>query len=114
MNKNNINLQLVHCDSRKYLEQLLEISNKNRPEVIYLDPMYSASKKTALNKKELRILAKLVGKDADADKLLLLALKVAKKRVVVKRARLAPNLANLKPDTTFTGRTTRFDVYLIQ
>ena len=103
------NLQLIAQDGLNYLEQLSEL---DKPEVIYLDPMYPHRTKSALVKKEMRILRHLVGNDQDAQMLCQQALQKAKKRVVVKRPRIAePLLA--KPDIVFSGSNSRFDVYLI-
>jgi 16S rRNA (guanine1516-N2)-methyltransferase len=95
------------------LEKLAMIPADRRPEVVYLDPMYPHRRKSALVKKELRILRTLVGDDQDSDNLLPAALRVATKRVVVKRPAAAPPLTGPKPDLVFTTRNNRFDVYLI-
>ena len=84
---------------------------KNAPDVVYLDPMYPHHDKSALVKKEMRRLRALVGKDADAPALLTMALTYAGKRVVVKRPRLAPPLADKKADWSISGKSTRFDIY---
>jgi 16S rRNA (guanine1516-N2)-methyltransferase len=55
----------------------------------------------------------LIGDDVDAPDVLSLALKKAKKRVVVKRPRLAKPLNDQIPNLVFAGKSTRFDVYLI-
>jgi 16S rRNA (guanine1516-N2)-methyltransferase len=81
-------------------------------DVVYLDPMYPHRTKSALVKKEMRILRDVVGDDADADKLLAIALQCATKRVVVKRPRLAETLNAVKPDIVYAGKNSRFDVYL--
>lgn len=104
-----LNLSLKVTDALLYLEQMSAI---DQPDVIYLDPMYPTRNQTALNKKEMQILRDLVGDDEDADQLFLLALKHAKKRVVVKRPRLAPLINNLQPEIVFKGKSLRFDVYL--
>jgi 16S rRNA (guanine1516-N2)-methyltransferase len=83
-----------------------------RPDVIYLDPMYPHRSKSALVKKEMRLLRALVGEDLDAPQLLTAALRVARKRVVVKRPRLATELPGIAPSHTLLGSTTRFDVYV--
>lgn len=84
------------------------------PDVIYLDPMYPDKKKSASVKKNMQILQKLLGKDEDTQALLSAALKVAKKRVVVKRPKGAENLTELKPTYTVESKKTRYDVYIIQ
>ncbi len=101
-------LELIYQDSL----QLLNKANLNEQfDVIYLDPMFTELDKSALVKKEMRILRELVGQDLDADKLLIAALQAGSKRVVVKRARLAPQLTNVKPSYQLIGKSTRFDIY---
>ncbi len=80
------------------------------PDVVYVDPMYPPTHKSALVKKELRMLRSLVGTDPDAARLVELARRVALDRVVVKRHRHAPPLAG-DPDTTYVGRRVRYDVH---
>lgn len=83
------------------------------PHTIYLDPMYPHKKKSALNKKEMRIIRALVGDDIDADHLLKTALQAAANRVVVKRPKSAPILADLPPSHAITMKNSRFDVYMV-
>ena len=101
-----LRLRFVECDAAAYLKNL-----KKLPDVIYMDPMYPERKKTALAKKEMRLLRYVVGDDTDAPELLTIALTKAKKRVVVKRPRLAATIDHRKPDLVFTGKSSRFDVY---
>lgn len=103
-----LDLKLIHADAADYLSI---ITDENRPDVIYIDPMFPEKNKSALVKKEMRALREVVGDDVDAEKLLPLALSIAKKRAVVKRARLAPPLTDLKPSLIFEGKSSRFDVY---
>ncbi len=98
----------VTADSRDYL---LRLPDRERPDVVYLDPMYPESQRSALAKKEMRILRRLVGDDGDAAELLRVARDAALKRVVVKRHREAPPLAE-DVSLCFRGRTVRYDVYL--
>ena len=78
-------------------------------DVVYLDPMYPHKTKSALVKKEMQVFQSLVGEDADADGLLAPALKLAQKRVVVKRPGYA---APLDHATTcaISNQKNRFDV----
>lgn len=101
-------LQLIHADAISYLANLNE-----RPDIIYLDPMFPERKKSALSSKAMQLLQPLVGKDPDANQLVKIALACAKKRVVVKRPRLAEPLANLEPSYSLTGSSSRFDIYII-
>ena len=105
----NIFLELLVDDARDVLRKT---SQAEKPDVIYMDPMFPHRDKTALVKKEMRILRELVGDDIDAAELLELALKTAKKRVVVKRSKLAPHLTQSTPDLIFKGKSSRYDVYL--
>ncbi len=102
-------LRLVNTDALGYLNTL---SNTQRPEVIYLDPMYPHRDKSALVKKEMRVLRALLGDDDDAADLLPAACGCAQHRVVVKRPRRAPPLGDTKPSMTIENENTRFDVYL--
>ncbi len=93
-------------------EALLALSPDERPDVVYLDPMFPVRDKSALVKKEMRLFKALLGTDPDAPALLEVALQVATKRVVVKRPRKAPALEGAAPALVFEGKSTRFDVYL--
>ena len=103
-------LSLCQADGREYLRSLRE---DQRPEVVYLDPMYPHRRKTALAGKEMRLLRQLVGDDHDAPELLAAALTGARRRVVVKRPRHAPALIGSPPDAQIVAPHTRFDLYLI-
>jgi len=100
-------LTLVRGDARDYLRSL---PAHRRPEAVYLDPMYPPKKKTALVRKELRIIRLLVGNDEDADSLFDAAMGAATRRLVVKRMRHAPPLA-AGLSRSLADRTTRYDVY---
>ncbi len=101
-------LRLVEADSREFLSGLPE---HLCPEVVYLDPMYPHRRKSALVKKEMRLLRQLVGADEDASGLLAVALGCARRRVVVKRPRLAPALTGPPPGFQIIAPNTRFDIY---
>lgn len=105
-----LSLKLIQTDSREYLKKL---PSCDYPDVVYLDPMFPIRTKSSLVKKEMQILHDLVGVDEDSIELFHLALKRVKKRVVVKRPRLANPIADNKPSFSFIGRSTRFDVYLV-
>ena len=103
-------IQRVHADAITWLKDL---KASDRPDIIYLDPMFPERKKAALPKQEMLILHDVVGEDADAELLLKTALTCAKKRVVVKRPRLAEKLVRDPPPSfSILGSSSRFDVYL--
>lgn len=102
-------------DSLQQLQALAlaDTPPEKRPDVVCLDPMFPHRDKTALVKKEMRVFRAVVGEDTDADALLAPALSAARKRVVVKRPRLAPWLADKKPSLVMEGKSGRFDIYLV-
>ncbi len=101
------NLHLLGNDSIKALDQL-----NTTPDTVYLDPMYPHRTKSALNKKEMRIIRELVGDDTDSDVLLEKALCIANNRVVVKRPKGAPYIKQQKPSFEMKMKNSRFDIYL--
>ncbi len=102
-------LSLKVTDSRDYLAAL---PPEQRPDVVYFDPMYPDFGRTARARKEMQVLRRIVGDDGDAPALLALALARARRRVVVKRPRLAPVLDGPAPARSLIGSSTRFDIYL--
>ena len=102
-------MHLIEADSRQFLESL---QPDEKPDVIYLDPMYPHREKSALVKKEMRIFRDLVGDDADASDLLDISRQHVLKRVVVKRPKGAGYLSDQKPAFQITGKNTRYDCYL--
>jgi 16S rRNA (guanine1516-N2)-methyltransferase len=104
---------IINDDANDYITQQLATKNE-APDVIYIDPMYPARKKSALVKKEMQILQKLHGSDNDASKLLNNALLFAKKRVVVKRPVHAETLNKKAPNTCIKSKKTRYDIYTIK
>ncbi|MFM5210630.1 MULTISPECIES: class I SAM-dependent methyltransferase [Aeromonas] len=101
-------MQLLHGPA---VETLLGLTE--RPDVIYLDPMFPHKQKSALVKKEMRVFQSLVGPDLDADALLPAALAMADKRVVVKRPDYAGWLNEHKPSMAIETKSNRFDVYVM-
>ncbi len=101
-----ISMNLIVADAIQYLQE-----STKQYDVIYLDPMFPVRTKSALVKKEMRILKAIVGEDLDADELLQVA-RTKAHRVVVKRPGTAAALASAKPDLQFQGKSSRFDAYL--
>lgn len=93
---------------------LQSLTAENFPDVIYLDPMFPEREKSAEVKKEMLAFHSLIGKDEDADQLLLLALSKVNYRVVVKRPRKAPFLNNQEPSFQLEGKSSRFDIYTLR
>ena len=103
-------MNLVNADSILYMEYM---DRETRPEVIYIDPMYPERKKSALVKKDMQILQRLLGEDENSEPLLKTALECAGKRVVVKRPIHAKTVGATIPSTSISSKKTRYDVYLV-
>jgi 16S rRNA (guanine1516-N2)-methyltransferase len=102
-------LTVVHADA---IDRLAQLDETQRPDVVYLDPMYPAGKTHVLVKKEMRALQQIVGPDRDSHRLLEVALGCARRRVVVKRPARAGWLTERKPATCVESKKTRYDVYV--
>lgn len=98
--------QLEHADARAWLA--------DRPaahfDLIYIDPMFVASRRKARPQKALAWLGQLVGSDTDAPALLDAARQRASQRVLVKQHARAAPLA--PPDLQVRAKAVRFDIYL--
>jgi 16S rRNA (guanine1516-N2)-methyltransferase len=95
------------------IHYLSELEQPQYPDVIYMDPMYPSRDKSALVKKDMRLLHQLAGPDMDSEQLLTVARNSALKRVVVKRPKSAAFVGEQKPTTSIESKNTRYDVYLI-
>lgn len=104
-------IKLQRADAIPSLQDL-SLRGATAPDVVYLDPMYPARKKSALVKKELRIIRNLVGNDEDSEALLTAALSSGTERVVVKRPAGAAYVGERMPNHTVESPNTRYDVYL--
>ena len=85
-------------------------------QVIYLDPMFPERGKSAAVKKEMALFQLLLDGDSeqqDAEDLLLWALRRDIDRVVVKRPPWAEPLAAITPSHRVSGKTVRYDVYVV-
>ncbi|MEX2366734.1 MAG: class I SAM-dependent methyltransferase, partial [Pseudohongiellaceae bacterium] len=98
-------------DARQWCRQVLQ-QGLPGPDVIYLDPMFPPRQKSARVKKDISMLQKLLGSDADFSDLLATALDLARYRVVVKRPGKKSRPAECQPDYQVPGSSCHFDVYL--
>lgn len=103
------NITLLPCQNAiTYIENKAESF-----EVVYLDPMFPQRSKAAKVKKAMQYFHDIVGLDLkQEDALLKLSLNLAEKRVVVKRPKQAPLLANMQPSHQIKSKTIRYDVYI--
>lgn len=100
-------MTVVNMDSLLFLTNVSNVTQQ----VIYLDPMFPERKKSSAVKKDMALLQEIVGADGDSDILFQQAFNADVCRIVVKRPRLAPSLANTKPTLVFQGQSSRFDIY---
>jgi 16S rRNA (guanine1516-N2)-methyltransferase len=100
-------LRVIVGEAREILGGLDEA-----PDAIYLDPMFPPKRKaSALAKKGVRLLRRVVGDDEDASELFEAAVARSVPRLVVKRPTSAPPLRP-GPVASFTGKLARYDVYV--
>jgi len=103
-------MHLIFGNAIEYLSKLVD---NEKPDVVYLDPMFPHSKKSRLVKKDMQVFQSVIGDDADANDLLKISLSKAKVRVVVKRPKNSHHLGGIKPSHSIIGKSSRFDVYMI-
>lgn len=83
-------------------------------QVIYIDPMYPATKKSAKNNKHMMFLQAFVGHQAQmAEELFTQAKQSNAKKIVIKRPVKASYVLDKKPTSQIIGKAARFDVYAI-
>ena len=100
-------IRLCRGNSLDVLAQLRE-----KPAVIYLDPMFPQRSKTAKVKQNLRLLQYLDDHAIAPESLLEAALLVGANKVVVKRPLKGAPLAERLPSYSLKGKAIRFDIYL--
>lgn len=105
-------MRVKQGDGIEVLHALADVDATDRPEVVYLDPMFPLGRKTA-ERKAMRVLRMLSGDDLDAHELLAAARCVATRRVVVKRPLRSPALQGPEPTVVHKGKSLRFDVYVV-
>jgi 16S rRNA (guanine1516-N2)-methyltransferase len=109
-NHPSLSLSLVHTDTNSYLQTL---APEQYPDVIYIDPMHPVRQKSALVKKDMQVLQRMLGADEDVLEWVTLAMTCAQKKVVIKWPQRLPCLSvPLKPSFCVAGKTVRFDVWM--
>lgn len=102
-------LKRAGCEMQVHIGDAIAYMAEHAADVVYLDPMFPARRKSAAVGKEMQYMQELLAPD-DAEALLAAALACATQRVVLKRPIHAQQLG--KPNHSFKGKTVRFDVYL--
>lgn len=100
-------MTLLYGDAKEFLPEL-------SPEVVLIDPMHPPRKNSALVKREMRQIREIVGTDQDSADLMRVALSCASKRVVLKWPQKADPIADIRaPSHQITGKSTRYDVFML-
>ncbi len=100
-------MTLLYGDAKDLLPELA-------PEVVLVDPMHPDRTKSALVKKEMRIMRDTVGADTDSAALMQAAFASATGRVVLKWPLRAASIEGIRnPSYQIMGKTIRYDVFVI-
>lgn len=95
-----------------YKKDALQNIQKTNCEIIYIDPMYPATKKSAKNNKQMTFLQSFVGHQGQMAEDLFEQAKLSKaKKIVIKRPVKADYVCNKKPTSQIIGKAARFDIY---
>ena len=97
-------MKLINADSIEAMQHLQE-----RPDVIFLDPMFPAREKSALIKKKFQLLQRLEQPCTDEESLLNAALSAHPHKIIIKRPLKGPYLADRRPDYSIKGKAIRYD-----
>ncbi|RAU17804.1 SAM-dependent methyltransferase [Nitrincola tibetensis] len=107
-------VERMTCKGEDSIDWLNSLNPEDKPDVVYLDPMFPHTEKSAQVKKEMLLFRSLVGQDNDAAALLDAALRAALYRVVVKRPRKAPCVEGVPPTYHLEGKSCRYDIYALK
>lgn len=83
------------------------------PDVVYLDPMFPARRKSAAVKKKFQLIHRLEQPCEDAEALLRAAFAARPRKIVVKRPPKGPHLCDEKPSYSIEGKAVRYDCYAL-
>lgn len=104
-------MRLYRADARDWLNEAGQ-GMHSPPDCIYLDPMFPPRDKSAMVKKDIRLLQTLLGPAGDFEELLQLARTAARHRVVVKRPGRKPDASLPEPSFVVPGKTAHYMVYV--
>lgn len=97
-------MHLIEADSKKAM-----LSLEKRPDVILLDPMFPARRKSALVKKKFQLIQNLEQPCTDESELIQSAIAAHPKKIVIKRTLKGPILGDIKPSYAISGKGIRYD-----
>ena len=97
-------MDLIERDSVEFMR-----STAIAPDVVFLDPMFPARKKSGLIKKKLQLIQMLEEPCGDEEELLSAALSLRPGKIVIKRPAKGAYLSGRKPDYSVSGNSVRYD-----
>ena len=101
-------MSLIEGDSLEAMRKM-----EKGPDLILLDPMFPARKKSSLVKKKLQLIQKLEHPCDNEDEMMDAAISASPGRIVVKRPKKGPYLAGRKPSFSVSGKQIRYDCYIV-
>ncbi len=101
-------MTLVEGDSTEKMSEINE-----RPEAVFLDPMFPERKKSALVKKKFQLLQRLEKPATDEVRMYDEAVRLKPKKIVIKRPLKGPVLEGTKPSYSIKGKAIRYDCILL-
>ena len=85
-----------------------------RPDIVYLDPMFPERQKSGLVKKKFQLLHFLERPCEDEKELIEAAFEAHPVKIIVKRPLKAAAIAGVKPTYSLTGKSIRYDVIVVR
>ena len=85
----------------------------NKPDLIYLDPMFPARQKSGLINKKLQLIQKLEHPCVEEEALLGAAFSAQPQKIIVKRPLKGACLAGREPNYTVKGKAIRYDCFVL-
>lgn len=90
-----------------------EVLVAERPDVIYLDPMFPERQKSALVKKKFQLIHLLEEPCSDEEEMLQAAMAAGAHKIVIKRPLKGPYLSGVKPGFSLSGKAVRYDCIVL-
>lgn len=84
-----------------------------KPDVVYLDPMFPERQKSALVKKKFQLIHLLEDPCADEEDMLGAAMAAKPHKIVIKRPLKGPYLSGVKPGFSLSGKAVRYDCIVL-
>ena len=102
-------METIRGDSIEGLEALQE-----KPDLIYLDPMFPAREKSGMIKKKFQLLQQLEEPCSQEEALLSAAISADPAKIIIKRPAKGPLLGGRKPSYFIKGESIRYDVLVLR